>query len=97
MTLFVQQKEQAELRKLEERQALEEKRRRQNETRQIYDQSLRMKLEKQAKENQEQLAFDLKILEQLLEESRNEAKEQAQRKVRSILIQIHALSEIPYH
>ncbi len=38
-------------------------------------------MEKQAKENQEQLAFDLQILEQLLEESRNEAKEQAQRKV----------------
>lgn len=66
---------------MEEYHALEEKRRRQKETRSIYDRSLRLKMEKQAKENQEQLAFDLQILEQLLEESRNEAKEQAQRKV----------------
>ena len=61
--------------------AAEEKRRKQQETRQIYSRSLRMKREKEAKEEQEQLAFDMKILEQLLEESRNEAMEQTQRKV----------------
>ena len=60
---------------------LEEKRRKQHETRQMYTQSLELKREKEAKELQEQLAFDMKILEQLLEESRNEAMEQAQRKV----------------
>lgn len=61
--------------------AAEEKRRKQSETRQIYSRSIRMKREKEAKEEQEQLAFDMKVLEQLLEDSRNEAMEQAQRKV----------------
>ena len=75
------QREQQALRKLEEQQLLEDKRRRQAETRQMYTDSLRLKKEKEAKELQEQLAFDMKILEQLLEESRNEAMETAQRKV----------------
>ena len=50
----------------------------------MYGKSLKMKQEKQAREMQEQLAFDLKILEQLLEESRNEAMEQVQRKVSTL-------------
>ena len=75
------QKEQAELRRLEEAAALDEKRRRQEEVRMMYDKSLRLKREKEARQLQEQLAFDMKILEQLLEESRNEAMEQQQRKV----------------
>ncbi len=79
--ILCSQKEQAELRKLEERRALEEKRWKQQETREMYDRSLQMKRKKQAKEMQEQLAFDMKILEQLLEETKTEAKEQAQRKV----------------
>jgi F0F1-type ATP synthase membrane subunit b/b' len=70
------------LRKLEEQHALEEKKRKQDEIRDMYGKSLQMKQKKQAREMQEQLAFDLKILEQLLEESRNEAMEQVQRKVR---------------
>ena len=74
-------KQQTLLRKLEEQRASEEKRRRQQETRQIYDRSLRMKMERTAREMQEQLAFDLQILEQLLEESKNEAMEDAKRKV----------------
>jgi hypothetical protein len=61
---------------------LEEKRRKQNEIANMYDKSLRIKRQKEAREMQEQLAFDMKMLEQLLEESRNEAMEQAQRKVR---------------
>lgn len=74
-------KEQAALRKLEEEAAAEEKRRRQQEMRDMLDTSLKMKLRKKAKEEQEQLAFDLKMLEQLLEQSRNEAREQLQRKM----------------
>ncbi|KAK7115865.1 cilia- and flagella-associated protein 53-like [Littorina saxatilis] len=74
-------KEQAALRKMEEQAAAEEKRRRQQEMRDMLDLSLKMKMRKKAKEEQEQLAFDLKMLEQLLEESRNEAKEQLQRKI----------------
>lgn len=73
-------REQSQLRKLEEQRAMEEKRRRQQETRKIYDRSLRMKMERTAREMQEQLAFDLQILEQLLEESKNEAMEEAKRK-----------------
>jgi len=73
-------KEQVELRKLEEQRAREEKFRKQEETRVNYDRSLRMKMKRTAKEMQEQLAFDLQILEQLLEESRNEAMEDAKRK-----------------
>lgn len=75
------QKEQLALRKLEEAAALEEKRRRQQETRDMLDMTLKMKLRKKAREEQEQLAFDLKLLEKLLEESHNEAIEQVQRKV----------------
>jgi len=74
-------REQAALRQMEERAAAEEKRRRQQETRDMLDLSLKMKMRKKAKEEQEQLAFDLKMLEQLLEDSRNEAKEQLQRKI----------------
>lgn len=81
MTVPLPQKEQAALRKMEEAAAAEEKRRRQQEMRDMLDLSLKMKMRKKAKDEQEQLAFDLKMLEQLLEESRNEAKEQLQRKV----------------
>lgn len=66
---------------MEEQQAQLEKIRKQKETRDMLDLSLKMKMKKKAREEQEQLAFDLKMLEQLLEESRNEAMEQMQRKV----------------
>ena len=49
----------------------------------MLDQNVRIKLQKKAREVQEELAFDMKLLEQLLEESRNEALEQMQRKVSS--------------
>lgn len=73
--------EQEMLRKIEEQRAWEDKVRQQNETRDMLDMSLQLKMKKKAKLEQEQLAFDLKILEQLLEESRNEALEQLQKKV----------------
>lgn len=73
-------REEARLMKLEEQQAVETKRRKQQEVREMYGQSLQVKRDKQAREMQEQLAFDLKMLEQLLQESREEAREQAQRK-----------------
>ncbi|XP_050400644.1 cilia- and flagella-associated protein 53 [Patella vulgata] len=73
-------KEQDALRKLEERRAYEDKIQRQRETRDMLDLSLKIKMKRRAKDEQEQLAFDLKMLEQLLEESRNEAMEQMQRK-----------------
>lgn len=73
-------REQNALRAAEEQQKLEEKYRRQRETRETLDLSLQLKMKKKAKEEQEELAFDLKMLEQLLEETRNEAMEQMQRK-----------------
>ena len=39
----------------------------------------------QAKEKQEELAMDMKILEKLLDDTRNEVKEETQRKVCSCL------------
>ena len=68
---------------MEEMQALEEQR--QQEMRNVLNLTLRMKMKKEAKEEQEQLAFDMKMLEQLLEESGNEAMEQEQRKVKNSL------------
>ncbi|XP_077988952.1 cilia- and flagella-associated protein 53-like [Glandiceps talaboti] len=73
-------REQHKLRKLEEQRALEEKRARQAAMRDELDRSLKLKMKKRAKEVQEELALDMKILENLLEESRNEAMEQEQRK-----------------
>jgi len=40
----------------------------------------------QAKEKQEELAMDMKILEKLLDDTRNEVKEETQRKVCSCFI-----------
>lgn len=73
-------REQNALRAAEEQRKLEEKYRNQKQTREMLDLSLQLKMKKKAKEEQEELAFDLKMLEQLLEESRNEAMEQMQRK-----------------
>lgn len=73
-------REQRALWKLEDERARQEKIRKQADTRNMLDRSLASKARKKAKEEQEQLAFDLKMLEQLLEESRNEAMETIQRK-----------------
>lgn len=73
-------REQNALRAAEERRKHEEKIRQQQQTRDMLDLSLQLKMKKKAKAEQEELAFDLKMLEQLLEESRNEAMEQMQRK-----------------
>ncbi|KAI8789300.1 cilia- and flagella-associated protein 53-like [Biomphalaria glabrata] len=73
-------KEQQAMWKMEDEIAHQEKLRKQQATRDMLDHSLAFKARKKAKEEQEQLAFDLKILEQLIEESRNEALETMQRK-----------------
>jgi hypothetical protein len=79
--------QEAELRKEEERlRLLEEERRQQvkkeeqHETRRMLAASLRLKMRKRAREIQEELALDMKILEDLLEKTRNEAQYQLQRK-----------------
>lgn len=52
----------------------------------------------QAKEKQEELALDMKILEKLLDDTRNEVKEETQRKVSACLkcfnISVYSLHQI---
>lgn len=73
-------KEEARLRKEEEKWLQEVKLRKQKAERKSREVSIRLKNEKEAKEKQEDLAMDMKILEKLLEDTRNEAKEETQRK-----------------
>ena len=61
---------------------LQEKVARQAETRKIHEQSLRLKMKKQAKELQEELDTDMKILEQLMQETRTEEKQERERQVK---------------
>ena len=75
------QREDAELQQLEEEKAAEEKRRQQKAEKDRLDESLKMKRAAQMKQEQEELAFDRKILEQVLEQSKAEQVHQAQRKV----------------
>ena len=64
----------------------QEKQRQQEETKANLDYSLKLKMKLRAKAVQEELALDMKILEQMLSESSNEAMQQLQRKVREALI-----------
>ncbi len=66
---------------MEETKLLQEKKRKQEETRSVLDFSLKLKMQKRARHIQEELALDMKILEQLLAESSNEAMGNLQRKV----------------
>ena len=71
---------QSRLRAIEEERGREEKRSRQREIRNTLDYSLKLKLKRQAKEVQEELALDMKILEELLISTQNEAQENLARK-----------------
>lgn len=73
-------KEEAKLRDEEEKWLQEEKLRKQKAARRSREVSIRLKKEKEAKEKQEELALDMKILEKLLDDTRNEVKEETQRK-----------------
>jgi len=72
------QREQAALCALEEQHMKQEKQRRQKETKANLDYFLKLKVKKKV---QEELAMDMKILEQMLSENSNEAMQQLQRKV----------------
>ena len=61
----------------------EEKRRRQEETKADLDYSLKLKMKKKAKEVQQELALDMKLLEQMLTATTNEAMQSLQKKVSS--------------
>ncbi|CAG5131035.1 unnamed protein product [Candidula unifasciata] len=73
-------KEQQALWKLEDEMKKKEKIQKQNETRVMLERTLAAKARKKAKEEQEQLAFDVKMLEQLLHESHHETVEAMERK-----------------
>jgi hypothetical protein len=68
------------LRAMEERREKEEKRRRQSETKCDLDYSLKLKMKKKTREIQEELALDMKLLEQMLQETSNEAMLHLQKK-----------------
>ena len=63
----------------------EEKHRRQEETKADLDYSLKLKMKKKAKEVQQELALDMKLLEQMLTATTNEAMQSLQKKVLSSL------------
>ncbi|EDO36212.1 predicted protein, partial [Nematostella vectensis] len=73
-------KEQNAMRAQEEEFLKQEKLRKQEAAKRARDVSIRLKNEKEAKEKQEELALDMKILEKLLDDTRNEAMEESQRK-----------------
>lgn len=66
---------------MEEIKLKEDKKRRQRETKTVLDYSLKLKMKQRAREVQEELAFDMKLLEQMLTEHTNESQENLQRKV----------------
>lgn len=59
----------------------EEKKRAQEQTKAELNLSLRLKMKRKAREKQEELAMDMKLLEEMLQQSRDEASEHNQRKV----------------
>lgn len=75
------QQQEEELRKMEDRKAAEEKRRLQLEAKIMLEETVKIKRAIQAKQAQEELAFDLKILEDLLKQSQLEDSQNEQRKV----------------
>ena len=62
----------------------EDKRRRQEETKASLDYSLRLKMKRKAKDVQQELALDMKLLEQMLTATTNEAMQTLQKKVSAI-------------
>jgi hypothetical protein len=73
---------------VEEIKLKEDKRRRQRDTKSVLDHSLKLKMKKRAREVQEELAFDMKLLEQMLVEHTNEAQENLERKVKELLLSL---------
>jgi len=66
--------------KLEKERAYQEKKATQRTTRNTYNNMMRYKAKRAAIDRQEELALDMKILEEILQESKNEKKEKQERK-----------------
>lgn len=73
----------------------EDKRRRQEETKAVLDYSLKLKMKKKAKDVQQELALDMKLLEQMLAATSNEAMQSLQRKVGSETDECCVWEELP--
>ncbi|MEE6508743.1 hypothetical protein FKM82_022807 [Ascaphus truei] len=73
--------EQRQLMKMEDERALREKRQKQLETKSMLDNSIRLKMKRLARDQQEELALDMKIMEQLLQDSHDDTEEKRQRKL----------------
>ncbi|XP_030047808.1 cilia- and flagella-associated protein 53 [Microcaecilia unicolor] len=73
--------EERRLLKMEEERALMEKRQKQQQTRDVLDNCVRLKMKRLNKAQQEELALDMKILDQLLHETSDDTQEKLQRKL----------------
>ncbi|XP_043934187.1 cilia- and flagella-associated protein 53 [Protopterus annectens] len=73
--------EKVRLHNLEVERAHLDKLKKQQQTRDNLEKSLRIKMKQEAREQQEELALDIKIMEQLLKDSHDDAEEQRQRKL----------------
>ncbi|KAK6494415.1 cilia- and flagella-associated protein 53 [Huso huso] len=74
-------KEQRELLKLEKERGWLEKLQNQQQTKNLLDESLRLKIRRLGREYQEEVALDMKIMEQVLNEVHDETEERHQRKI----------------
>ena len=74
------------MRALEQERGKEDKRVSQDRRRAELDLSLRMKMKRKAREMQEELAMDMKLLQEVLQKTTNEDLERNQRKVSIIII-----------
>jgi len=74
-------KEEASLRAYEEEQLKNEKKEKQRNARRARDISVKLKNRKEAREKQEELAMDMKILDKILRDTENEATEDSNRKI----------------
>ncbi|MBN3301112.1 CFA53 protein, partial [Amia calva] len=73
-------REQREMLKLEEERERQQKLQSQQQTRRLLDHSLRLKMKRLTREQQEELALDMKIMEQLLSEEQDESQDRQHKK-----------------
>ncbi|XP_056399996.1 cilia- and flagella-associated protein 53 isoform X2 [Hyla sarda] len=73
--------EQRKLMKLEDERALREKQQKQSQVRNMLDRSVRLKMKRLAQEQQEELALDMKIMEQIMQDSHDDTEEKRLRKM----------------
>ncbi|KAM9329687.1 cilia- and flagella-associated protein 53 [Gastrophryne carolinensis] len=73
--------EQRQLMKMEDERALQEKQRKQSQVRSMLDHSIRLKMKRLNREQQEELALDMKIMEQILQDTHDDTEEKRHKKL----------------